>query len=51
MLWTIIAVLLVLWILGWSMQIAGIHLLLLLAFIVALLWKLASSRPTRRSTN
>ena len=51
MLWTIVAVLLVLWILGWSMQIAGIHLLLLLTFIVVLLWKLAASRPARRSTN
>ena len=41
MLWTIVAILLVLWILGWSMQVAGIHLLLLLTLIVVLLWKLA----------
>ena len=46
MLWTIVAILLVLWIMGWSMQVAGIHLLLLLTFLVVLLWKLAAARPT-----
>jgi len=51
-LWTIVAILLVLWILGWSMQIAGIHLLLLLTLIVVLLWKLAASKPAPdRGTN
>jgi hypothetical protein len=44
-LWTIVAILLVLWIMGWSMQVAGIHLLLLLTFLVVLLWKLAATRP------
>ena len=42
-LWMIVAILLVLWMMGWSMQIAGIHLLLLLTFIVVLLWKLAKA--------
>lgn len=41
MLWTIIAILLVLWIVGWGMQVAGIHLLLPLMVIVVLLWKAA----------
>ena len=45
MLWTIVAILLVLWILGWSLQIAGIHLLLLLTLVVVLLWKLAAAKP------
>ena len=48
MLWTIVAILLVLWILGWSMQVAGIHLLLLLTLIVVLLWKLAVSKPAAK---
>jgi hypothetical protein len=43
-LWTIIAILLVLWMMGWGMQIAGIHLLLLLLVVVVLLWKLAASK-------
>jgi len=44
-LWTIVAILLVLWIMGWSMQVTGIHLLLLLTPIVVLLWKLAATKP------
>jgi membrane protein implicated in regulation of membrane protease activity len=48
-LWMIVAILLVLWMMGWSMQIAGIHLLLLLTFIVVLLWKLASAKATAKS--
>lgn len=46
MLWAIVAILLVLWIMGWSMQVAGIHLLLLLTVIVVLLWKLATTDGT-----
>ena len=46
MLWTIIAILLVLWMLGWSLHIAGAHLLLLLLALVVLLWKLAAARKT-----
>lgn len=42
MLWTLIAILLVLWMMGWSMQVAGIHLLLLLLVVLVLLWKLAT---------
>jgi hypothetical protein len=42
----VIAILLVLWMMGWSMNIAGIHLLLLLMALVVLLWKLASVRRT-----
>ncbi len=39
MLWTIFAILLVLWLLGWGFHIAGslIHLLLVLAVIVAVI--------------
>ncbi len=48
MLWTVVAILLVLWLLGWSMQIAGIHLLLLLTLIVVLLWK-AASKPAAKA--
>jgi len=38
MLWTIFAILLVLWLLGWSLHIAGslIHLLLVIALVIAL---------------
>ena len=36
MLWTIVAILLVLWMLGWGMQVAGrlIHLLLVVALVM-----------------
>jgi hypothetical protein len=39
MLWTIFAILLVLWLLGWGFHIAGslIHLLLVVAIVVALI--------------
>lgn len=39
MLWTIFAILLILWLLGWGFHIAGslIHLLLVLAVIVAII--------------
>jgi len=39
MLWTIFAVLLILWLLGWGFHVAGslIHLLLVLAVVVAII--------------
>ena len=39
MLWTIVAILIVLWLLGWAFHVAGsmIHLLLVIAIIVALI--------------
>lgn len=39
MLWTIFAILLILWLLGWGFHLAGslIHLLLVLAVIVAII--------------
>ncbi len=39
MLWTIFAILLVLWLLGWGFHVAGslIHLLLVVAIVVALI--------------
>ena len=39
MLWTIFAILLILWLLGWGFHIAGslIHLLLVIAVIVAII--------------
>lgn len=46
MLWTIIAILLVLWIMGWSMQFAGANRLLLLLALVVVLWKLAAAART-----
>ena len=46
LLWTIIAILLVLWLMGWILHIAGAHLLLLLLALVVLLWKLAAARKT-----
>ncbi len=49
MLWTIVSILVVLWILGWSMQVANIHLLLLLTFVVVLLWKLAAAKPAAKA--
>ena len=47
MLWTIFAILLVLWLLGWGFHIAGslIHLLLVVAIIVAII-SLVSGRRT-----
>jgi len=48
MLWTIVAVLLILWLLGFSLQIGGglIHLLLLVALIV-IIYNLVSGRRGR----
>lgn len=39
MLWTIFAILLILWLLGWSFHVAGslIHLLLVIAIVVAVI--------------
>lgn len=39
MLWTILAILLILWLLGWSFQVAGslIHILLVIAVIVLII--------------
>lgn len=39
MLWTIVAILIILWLLGWGFHIAGslIHLLLVIAVIVAII--------------
>ena len=39
MLWTIFAILLILWLLGWGFHVAGsmIHLLLVLAVVVAII--------------
>ncbi len=47
MLWTIFAILLILWLLGWGFHIAGslIHLLLVLAIIVAII-NLVTGRRT-----
>jgi Family of unknown function (DUF5670) len=47
MLWTIVAILLVLWLLGWGFHIAGslIHLLLLIA-VVVLIINLVTGRKT-----
>jgi hypothetical protein len=47
MLWTIFAILLVLWLLGWGFHVAGslIHLLLVLAVIVAVI-NLVTGRRT-----
>lgn len=46
MLWTIFAILLVLWILGWSFHVAGtlIHLLLVIAIVIAVLNLLTGRR-------
>jgi DMSO reductase anchor subunit len=46
-LWTIFAILLILWLLGWGFHVAGslIHLLLLLAIIVAIV-SLVTGRRT-----
>ena len=47
-LWTLLVILLVLWLLGWGMQIAGslIHLLLLAALVVLLASLLRGRRAT-----
>jgi hypothetical protein len=47
MLWTIFAILLILWLLGWGFHVAGslIHLLLVLAIIVAVI-NLVTGRRT-----
>jgi uncharacterized protein DUF5670 len=47
MLWTIAVILLILWLLGFTMHFAGglIHLLLVLAIIVALVRMLQGRRP------
>jgi hypothetical protein len=47
MLWTIFAILIILWLLGWGFHVAGslIHLLLVIAVIVAVI-NLVSGRRT-----
>jgi Family of unknown function (DUF5670) len=47
MLWTIAVILLILWLLGFSLHVAGslIHLLLVLAIVVALIRMLQGRRP------
>ena len=47
MLWTIFAILIILWLLGWGFHVAGslIHLLLVLAVIVAII-NLVTGRRT-----
>ncbi|HKF21261.1 MAG TPA: lmo0937 family membrane protein [Candidatus Angelobacter sp.] len=47
MLWTIVAILIILWLLGWAFHVAGsmIHLLLVIAIIVALI-SLVGGRKT-----
>ncbi len=47
MLWTIFAILIILWLLGWGFHVAGsfIHLLLVVALIVAVI-NLVSGRKT-----
>lgn len=47
MLWTIFAILLILWLLGWGFHVAGslIHLLLVIALVVAVI-NLVSGRRT-----
>ena len=47
MLWTVFAILLILWLLGWGFHVAGslIHLLLVLAVIVAVI-NLVTGRRT-----
>ena len=49
MLWTIVAVLLILWLLGFSMHIAGglVHILLVVA-LIAIVFNLLSGRRTAR---
>ena len=47
MLWTIFAILIILWLLGWGFHVAGglIHLLLVIALVVAVI-NLVSGRRT-----
>ncbi len=47
MLWTIFAILLILWLLGWGFHVAGnlIHALLIIALIIAII-NLATGRRT-----
>ena len=47
MLWTIFVILLILWLLGWGFHIAGslIHLVLVLAVIVAIISLVTGRRP------
>ena len=47
MLWTIFAILLILWLLGWSFHVAGslIHILLVIAVVVAVI-NLVTGRRT-----
>jgi hypothetical protein len=47
MLWTIFAILIILWLLGWGFHVAGglIHLLLLIALVVAVI-NLVTGRRT-----
>jgi hypothetical protein len=46
MLWTIFAILVILWLLGWGFHVAGnlIHLLLVIALVVAIINLLAGRR-------
>ena len=46
MLWTIVVLLLILWVLGFAMHIAGglIHILLVVALVIIVLWLLTGSR-------
>jgi hypothetical protein len=48
MLWTIFAILLVLWLLGWGFHVAGsmIHLLLVVAVVIAVASLLTGRRAT-----
>jgi hypothetical protein len=48
MLWTIVAVLLILWLLGFSLQVAGglIHLLLVVALVVIVINLISGRRGT-----
>lgn len=47
MLWTIFAILIVLWLLGWAFHVAGslIHLLLVIALIVAVINLVSGRKP------
>jgi hypothetical protein len=46
MLWTIVVLLLILWLLGFTMHVAGglIHVLLVIALVVIVLWLLSGRR-------
>jgi len=47
MLWTIFAILIILWLLGWGFHVAGplIHLLLVIALVVAVINLITGRRP------